>query len=441
MFCPKCGMKNEDGTKFCSACGAKLTEESVQGSAQETVQETVENPEVSQVQEASAAQQVPPVQQPVPPVQQQYGMPLPKKPVNKLMIATIVEAVVLMLVIVCFFAVGKKTYGIEQTAENFFLSYMNGNWDECYEQLDVNDSTFISKEKFIEANTNVGAVEYNAYQVDEEYSNKLQASVRVSYSLKSSGTKRYMYITLNKQKGKKFLFFNSWKATTDTIVANDVYVYVPHGAVVTIDGIELAPFLYSSEEYEDTYVIPQIFVGTHRVAVTDGDFKYEDDYYVESYGSIGVYSGDMKVDPELEKAIADRAYEAFTTCLNAGMQGADFDTVSSLFEYPRDVKDSYEWWAESTFFTEDESYSYYDRYYDITMKNIEVKDVQIWKNSDGDTYASATVVYEYEGKQLSRYWSDDPYQECENEGYNEEYYSFILKDGQWLMEYATFPLW
>ena len=75
------------------------------------------------------------------------------------------------------------------------------------------------------------------------------------------------------------------------------------------------------------------------------------------------------------------------------------------------------------------------------MKNIEVKDVQIWKNSDGDTYASATVVYEYEGKQLSRYWSDDPYQECENEGYNEEYYSFILKDGQWLMEYATFPLW
>ena len=437
MFCPKCGTKNEDGTKFCSACGANLTEE--------VVQETIENPEATQTAEASVAQPVPSVQQPVPPVQQpvqpQYGQPMPKKPINKFMIATIVEAVVLIIAIACFFAVGKKTYGIEQTAENFFLSYMNGNWDECYEQLDVNDSTFISKEKFIEANANVGAIEYNAYEVEEEYSNKLQASVRVSYSLKSSGAEQYMYITLNKQKSKKFLFFNTWKATTDAIVANDVYVYVPTGSVATIDGIELAPFLDSSDEYEDTYIIPQIFAGNHHVVVSNGDFSYENDYYVQNYGYIGVYSSDMKVDPELQKAIADRAYEAFTTCLNAGMQGAGFDAVSNLFQNPRDVKESYEWWMESTFFSEGEDYSYYDRFYDLTVSNIEVKNVEIWKNSDGETYATATVLYEYDGKQLSRYWSDEPYEEYEDSGYDEEYYNFILKDGQWLMEYATFPLW
>lgn len=26
MFCPKCGAKNEDGTKFCSSCGAPLSD-------------------------------------------------------------------------------------------------------------------------------------------------------------------------------------------------------------------------------------------------------------------------------------------------------------------------------------------------------------------------------------------------------------------------------
>ncbi len=85
MFCPKCNAENPDSSKFCTACGAPLTQpEPPQTPAQPEIPQTPAQPEIPQTpaQPENLGQQFPPQQDPgYPPVNapyyygQPYGAP------------------------------------------------------------------------------------------------------------------------------------------------------------------------------------------------------------------------------------------------------------------------------------------------------------------------------------------------------------------------------
>ncbi len=320
MFCPNCGNKNEDDAVFCGFCGTRILEETPP-----PVQNGYYNNAPGGYYGAPADMQT-----------------LPKKQVNKCMVAALVEMAVLVLAVTAFILIGKNAYGYERTAEQFFQALESGNWEQAYEDLDISESEFIDKKHFADINRNQETTEINQFHVLEKNENGISANVTIQYSEKGSSDVSLMYLTLNKQPKKKFLLFDEWKVSSSQYVSQNFYIEVPKGAVLYLDGEEVPEKM--REEDECSYLIPRLFTGNHTLAIQIGDFTGAgEEVYVAGEGSsAGIYS--LNLSEEQQQELIRLAYEDLQEIINAGIEGKGFSAVSGIYssEYQDDAEDSYE---------------------------------------------------------------------------------------------------
>lgn len=416
MFCQNCGTKNNDASIFCENCGAKL-EKPVDTVVQQTQPVQQEQP----AQQTQPIQQTQPVQQPV----------KPKKPVPKLVIAVIAEAVVLVALIVVFFNIGNSVYGPEKVAEKFFVEVANQNFKEAYKVLDVEENDFINEKAFENAKCNVELSKVTEYKVKNTRGKDDEKEIEIAYKTKGSSSKRSYDISVNKQDSKNMLFFENWEISPDAMIVKDFYVSIPNGAEVTVDGVKLGKdYLKKSEsdEYQQYYEIPELFAGEHQIVVTKegmAEVRKLVDTDVD-YG-YAVYS--MQMDEELLKEAVDTGIENFETIYKAAAEGKEFDTVANLFSTVEGRKDEGEDDYEDIVY--DFTGSSYKTLNKIAFSNVEATASEGYTDTD-ETCVSVYVEFDYNVDYTEEDWFGD----ITNDTYDDSSYMYmdlVYEDGKWMI--------
>lgn len=407
MFCQNCGTKNNDASIFCENCGAKL----------EKPIDTVAQP-VEQVQPAPQTQ---PMQQPV----------QPKKPVSKLLMAVLAEAVVLIAAVLVFINVGNSVYGPEKVAEKFFVEVANQNFKEAYKVLNVEENDFINEKAFEKAKCNVELNKVTEYKVKRTRGEDDEKEVKIAYKTKGSSSKRDYDILVNKQDGKNMLFFENWEVSPDAMIVKDFYVAVPNGAEVTVDGVKLGKEYLKkskSDEYQQYYEIPELFAGEHQVVVTKEGMA-EIRKIVDTDVDYGYTVYSMQMDEALLKEAMEKGIENFEIIYKAAAEGKEFDTVANLFSTVEGRKDTGKDDYEDIVY--DFTGSSYKTLNKIKFSNVEATASEGYIDTD-ETCVSVQIEFDYHAD-----YTEEWFRETTNETYDDSsymYIDFVYEDGEWMIE-------
>lgn len=432
MFCQNCGTKNNDVSIFCENCGAKL-EKPVDAVVQQE-QAAQEQP----VQQEQAVQQEQPVQQeqfvqqPVQQTQPIQQPVKPKKPVPKLVIAVIAEAVVLVALVLVFFNVGKSVYGPEKVAEKFFVEVANQNFEEAYKVLDVEENDFINQKAFENARCNVELSKVTEYKIKDTRGEEddEEREIEIAYKTKGSSSKRSYDISVNKQDSKNMLFFDKWEVSPDAMIVKDFYVAVPNGAEVTVDGVKLGgDYLKKSksDEYQQYYVIPELFAGEHQIVVTKEGMA-EVRKLVDTDWDYGYSLYSMQMDEELLKEAADTGVKNFEAIYKAAAEGKEFDAVANLFSNVEGRKDEGKDDYEDIVY--DLTGSSYKTLNKISFSNVEATASEGYIDTD-ETCVTVYVEFDYNAD-----YTEDWFGDITNETYDDNsymYMDFVYEDGKWML--------
>ena len=421
MFCGNCGAENKDGAHFCVSCGTKLDVQEIP-----PVQQPIQQP----IQQQPVQQQTP--------VQQQS--PKVKKPFVlkdwKLVIVASAEAIVLIIAIAAFFAVGKNSFGYKKVAEKFFTSYTDGNYAAALKCLAIEDSEFMTADMWSRA---IGEPEHMVtnYGIDTAREKNYSAEVNFKYRMTGSSSTQHNYIMLTKERSKKFLIFDNWKIDATEYVAVDYGVYVPEGAAAVVDGIELSKDYIEDSDRNgyDYYVVPELFIGNHKISCTAEGFQSASENVYIGYDNDCYQFDSLTLDTKTQETLMQRAYGDMQKIMNAAASGADFLTISDVFSQDADVQE----YAQSNYEKLVDSFS------DGTEEGvtaIRFSDVSAEYegayNSDGIT-AEICVMYQAEADSLIADYFEDSLQKKTYSTDSSYYVDYCLEDGKWCVTTTYMP--
>lgn len=412
MFCQNCGTQNNDASVFCENCGAKLEKP-----VQQAVQWEQPNVGAEQVQPNMASQ-------PMQPKKQKQ----PKQPISKAWIVVAVEALVLVAAIAVFFNFGQKMNSAEKVAEKFFVEVANHNFKEAYKTLDIEESDFINEKNFESASCNTQLSKVNTYEVKEHFgTEKLGKEIEIEYRTKGSSSNRSYYVSVNKKSGKNFLFFDKWEVSPEALIVDDYYIFVPKGAEVTVDDVKLGKDYYSKKEssdYNDCYIIPEMFAGEHQIVVTKEGMQ-EVRKIVDTDDDYSFYVDNMSIDEKLLEEAFDTAIVDLQKLYEAAAAGKDIKELSNIID--KDAMDDVEYSYENMVSClEDSSYEVVNK---VSISNVEGTAYQDSWSSEENLVVEVELEYDYV-VDYTRSWFD----EVTNKSYddsNNSYISLVYKDGKW----------
>lgn len=499
-FCPNCGTKIDAGSRFCGECGIKIEdvqipvnmddvsvsqqmpweqevtpaeptkmpwEQSASAGFQEVQQEQAVNmgtaQQMGKQQTGGQTERTTSVRpSEARRVRQQQGssgssITLKKPNINvknyankakklsKMQITVIVEAILLIVVIGVFVAIGSSQSSAESVAKKYFQAIVESDWSTVYDLTDYPDGKYLQKEQFLAAMGNQELMNISNYEItevpsygydsesfwgssDEQSSSSsgIQKTLYVEYTVQGQGTGSFV-INLVKQAEKNMLFFDSWKVTSDLFPATEYYIAVPIGADVTINGVALTDEeKHNNEEYGmDEYYVP-LFAGTYSMQVGLPWFQiYETEFTVGADGGTSVY--DMQLTEDGELAMMAMMQEALESCYKSALEKEDFSAVSDLFMegYEESAKESYEYLVEdlhdSDYYTLKEvTFSDfacecsvtdggvyvemnfdYDMKYQYTQTSYRGVSSSVDRTDDGTAYMSGTFGYDGETYKLT----------------------------------------
>lgn len=413
MFCPNCGTKNNDGDIFCAQCGAPLQE--VEAPEEQELQD-FDIPQEQSGMENQNWQDQPGMEnqnwqdqpgmenqnwQDQPGMENQYwqdqtqagnqnwqeqpyeepawqgqpgGAPVAKqkKPVPKLLILLIIEAVALIGLAIGVVKVVGDRFSPETVALNYWKAAANHEWGKAYDYCSFPDSKFLSRQMYVDANadndelTDYESVKIHdvADEVGEESLDDLgfllgDDSSDTAKELKSSNTKYYVieylpkgedvesysYVAVEKTKGKNFLFWDKWKVTSSDSWITDVQFTVPENAQVSLNGEKVDDSDASVEDGMKTITIPYMFVGEYQMTVSEeGMEEYRTMLQVSSSGAQEDYI-ELAPSQETIEEVAAQAGDDIQTIVESALSGKDFSEIESLFTEEalseRDIQEDY----------------------------------------------------------------------------------------------------
>lgn len=276
MFCPKCGVRIEDGDSFCRECGTKI----------------------------------------------QKGFSSRGK---KIIMA---EVILLIALSAAFLYGGSRSGDPENVVHQFMKNYNGHNWSEIYHLYNFKEDTFINEECFektmdqshIETLSNItgGYVQngQHIYKIPKEEGN--------------------VAIYVKKTKQKTFFFFDRYKIAKveDTdLTAEEIQVPNISGVTICLDGIEVKK---TSEDEGITAV--KVFHGLHKVTFSGDKEMFQEDKYMLNTQKDNLpeqmeYSD--KAKGEAEDAI--RSYMPMIT--EAVIKNSDSEVIASCFSSEEKAKD------------------------------------------------------------------------------------------------------
>lgn len=224
MFCPKCGKSNAETAEFCGGCGCRLKNKGNE--------------------EESTKSEIVPV-----------GEKKEKKKGKKRWF------VLFILVVILAGAAGGIYHLYEQSQDTYlvkeeYLEYLhNGKYEQAYAMLELEESEWLTVEHYqtVMANQSV--------DMDD--------------------------IKVKQQEEKKWLIFPQWKIVPERQVAKAVQLIVPKDSKVILNGKELEESYKEQNKtvMEDTYILPELFVGTYPIHIDSPYYESMDAEVVVTYQS------------------------------------------------------------------------------------------------------------------------------------------------------------
>lgn len=392
MFCPNCGSKNEDSALFCENCGAPM---------EEAVQETYKAADESTVRTAG-------------------------KQLSRQKVILAVEVLLVCLALYGLYRTAEKNCSPDSIAEKYFVSRANADWNEIYNCLDIEKSEFTSEEMFALANRGNSLGEISNYRVNplapDFADSSLGTTVNIDYRLKDDPDSEHSFeVSMNRQAGKSCLFFDKWKVGTEGWINRDFYFYVPAGANISVDGIELGKSCRKEKDDEDgyeAYCIPCIFTGFHDLKVTMEDMEDVEQTVKIEKNDDSYYTGEMHLKKEVLDALKQKAGENMQQIYVAAISGKSFPSVEKLFTAEKDTRQEIRKDYENLVSGFHDSSSQLDK---VSFDNIRV-------SADGSSVSilfDYTVDYTYED-----WWGDEEHGTYE--GSEELSFDYSREDGSWV---------
>lgn len=394
MFCPNCGTSNPDNAIFCEECGTKI-----ESQTKKTKTITVK---------------------------------------NKLIIG---EAVVLIILLICAYKLGEKKLGAEAVASKYFEQVMSGNWEGAYDNLEIVDSPFLSKNLFVQVNKNNERKEYTTYKV--EYSSlQLKGTgiineVQISYRPKGASAASNMIVHLVKEGKKQLFFFDEWKVVPDNYIAHDYSIQVPKGVEVQLDGVKIDD-TYREDESQavsstmDTYVIPDLFAGSHELVLKHENMENirdiieteDKEYYIEN----------MPVKKEVKEKLVKKAAADLKTIYIQGFQQADFSKIKSIFSNDTEALYGLQYGYNDF----KEGFQGYDN--DLGLKSVlfsNIKGTVTHEYKEGNSIFEVQLEYFYNAKSNILNW-DGTYKENMYQDTGTNTFVYVVEDGKWVIKSFDF---
>lgn len=436
MFCEECGMQNSDDAAFCENCGAKLRNSPEQGSAP-----TQGNVPIQR------GQGVRPKQGTTSSMQGNWAVKAPeKKPFSKLFAVIAAEAVVLAAMIFVGVQMENERKEPQNVAERYFVNLANGDWQEAFEQLSfLPEDEFITAENFAktQAEYNMGIIEEFQVRETQQAADMSGLQNFESYLSQQSGIQgtgmqsleEEVVIDYRKQGGMNVESYTvslqsadgNWKVAGSNLVCQDYSIYVPKGAIVSVDGISLGNdyAVREGEEYYqegvDGYMIPFLFYGIHDIKVTMEGMEDVSETVRVDYGDSRYYLEKMFPQKETLDALIDLGRENMQKIYNAAMEGKNFAAIEELFTTEKETREEIR-----------ESYEYLLS--EIHEGSIQIENVSFYNmmgeaSREGD---SVSFGYEYEMQYLEEDgWDDSPERNTAQESGECRFY-FVKEDGKWV---------
>lgn len=280
-----------------------------------------------------------------------------KKPVPKLLIAVIAEAVAAVALIIGLVMVTGDRFSPETVALNYWEASMNHEWGKAYDYCSFPDSDLLSRQMYVNANANNDEVlDYTSVKVTDaaeeakesmgDLSSLLGSDASeemddlnsddtkyyvIEYRIKGEEDKSYSYLTVTKTKDKNFLFWDDWKVTSSDSWASDVQLSIPENAKLTLNGAEVDDSDATVEDGMKTITIPYLFTGEYQMSVTEeGMEDYNSMLQVGSYGIDGSYI-ELLPSQETVDQVAAKAGDDLKLIIESALSGKDFSEIESLF--------------------------------------------------------------------------------------------------------------
>lgn len=370
MFCGECGEKLKKGDLFCEKCGAKVeVSNENKNTSNKSVTKTNSNPK----------------------------KPMDKK--TKMIIAIVAVVAVTLFVL---YQVLSSMYSPKEIAKDYIEALINKDASKLYSYMEIDgDKTFVSKktfEKLLDEQEYLVDIE-NYTITDVKYADgKLSASVKVSYTTKSSSRENTEIISLVKAKDKKLIFFDDWKIAdlvSDSMIVEDYQITVPKDASITFADIKVDKKFIDKDESTDlldVYVLPQVFDATVKLtAKLANGIELSDDVTPSGYYDSYKLSFNLE---NLSKDAKAKLTDVFTNDLKAiyqaGIERKTWDDIKNT--YSKDDVDTSDWQEVYTEFVSDLEDSN-NKLKAIEFTKVELSGVSL--DDDGNLVIRARANYKY----------------------------------------------
>lgn len=419
MFCPECGAKNDDGSLFCGECGTRLIEEEKVQPADDREREAKAPNEQENPQPGGGPQrgfqpgggpqrgfqpggepqrgfqpgegsqkgssmnggyyqgnpqpdmnqqmrsQQPRPQQPRP---QRSGTVKTRKPVSKTAIGIVIEVIAAIALIIGIGKVLSDKFSPEKVAMDYWKAAAACEWASAYEYCDFPDSELLTKQMYINANSNnTEPIPYKSVHITDagtaagkmldQYADGLnelgslfgvdvndtveQAKKQlnatdarnyvVEYLTKGSAEKEYSYLSLTKTGKKCFLFWDEWKVSSSDSWVKDVQFEIPQAATMSLNGVSVQGTVETMEEERQRITIPYLFAGDYQMEVSeDGMEPYRKVIHINSYGCEDSYVYLLPAKETIQ-TLAQQAGDDVKLVLDSALEGKDFSEIQSRF--------------------------------------------------------------------------------------------------------------
>ena len=261
-----------------------------------------------------------------------------KKKLKRYLIETLK---VLMMLAFCallgmYLAVGVRAGSAKRYAKKYFSYYVTNNYEEMYKMIDCRKTQFTSFENFknkCEGEKIYGSV--SGYVLSKPVKKGDTVTFVATYKVGSDPAEKTYTITLNKQKKKTYVFFNTWKVSVDRMTINNFRINVPPDTTVTLDGIDITSFKRGLTEdgKQDKYLIPHMFTGDHTATVNMKDSTISKTQYItQDMKDMTVTENDFALKPDVQKKIYDYSIFVVNSMYQYAMDATkNFDDISILY--------------------------------------------------------------------------------------------------------------
>lgn len=252
----------------------------------------------------------------------------------------LINGAVFLLLIVVFFMTGSYMYGPAKNARAYYEAKSAGDWNRMYDCCVFPESSFLSKQNFVNAmsyRTNQDTdeqelPEITSYMMRKKGKNGNQVNYQVNYSLKDDGDAHIESLVM--ERGSSVLrVFSNWYVLPEDLYVQDISVTVPKRARLSIDGTEVAEkyLTESQDEEKAVYQIPYLFLGYHTIELKErGKEDYREIFELTEKRSLK-FIPEMQLSNKSGKEICDRVEEAVDAICRAATAHKDFGEISGYF--------------------------------------------------------------------------------------------------------------